>query len=378
MMKKYFWLGFTGLFLFELCNVYFIMPMPGSQRMNSIDLAYFLYKWRWAFRIFFGLLVIAGLFRSSWKRKWIPISSLVLLAAIIYMANFIMAADAMFRQPEKLILADASGNQVDPGRLVIGVEINGEARAYPIRFLGYHHHIQDTVGGKNILVTYCTVCRTGRVFDPILKGKKMDFRLVGMDHFNAMLEDKSTKSWWRQATGEAVAGKLKGQQLNEIISYQCTLEKWLSLYPGSRIMQADPAFEKKYDSGLNYENGSSKKALTGTDSISWNEKSWVIGIRAGNQRKAYDWKLLKKERIIHDTIGSLPLIVVLAKDDKSFFSFSVSGLKKPVLQNDTLVSGTVRFTINGKGIDTAYQLIPIPAYQEFWHSWKTFNPGTSR
>ena len=56
-MKKLFWLGLIGLFLFEIANVYFIMPMPGSQDMNSIDLAYFLYTWRWLFRILFGVMI---------------------------------------------------------------------------------------------------------------------------------------------------------------------------------------------------------------------------------------------------------------------------------------------------------------------------------
>jgi hypothetical protein len=49
-MKKLFYLGLLGLACFEVANVYFIMPMPGSQRMRSIDTAYFLYTWRWAFR----------------------------------------------------------------------------------------------------------------------------------------------------------------------------------------------------------------------------------------------------------------------------------------------------------------------------------------
>ena len=54
-MKKLFWIGILGWLLFEVANVYFIMPMPGSQRMNSIDLAYFL-SVAWAFRrVLFGL-----------------------------------------------------------------------------------------------------------------------------------------------------------------------------------------------------------------------------------------------------------------------------------------------------------------------------------
>jgi hypothetical protein len=377
-MKKYFWLGWLGLLVFEIANVYFIMPMPGSQQMNSIDIAYFLNKWRWAFRIVFGVLIIAGLFKSNWKRKWVPVIPLLLLAAVIYMANFKMAADAMFKQPKQFLLATADNNKVDTNRLVIGVTINGESKAYPIRFLGYHHHIQDTIGGKPILVTYCTVCRTGRVFEPIVNGKKENFRLVGMDHFNAMLEDASTKSWWRQATGEAISGKLKGQQLPEVLSTQTSLAKWLQLNPSSLIMQADPAFIKSYDSTMKYEVGLSKNRLTGTDSLSWKDKSWVIGIKIGTEKKAYDWNQLKKEHIIHDNLNSVPLVLVLSSDNKSFFALETPANQQLIFKNDTLLLGNKHFTINGKGIDTAFSLKPLAAYQEFWHSWRTFNPGTKK
>ena len=59
-MKKIFYIGLAGLLLFEILNVYFIMPMPGSQKMNSIDLAYFLYRWRWLFRILFLMMLVVG------------------------------------------------------------------------------------------------------------------------------------------------------------------------------------------------------------------------------------------------------------------------------------------------------------------------------
>ena len=178
-------------------------------------------------------MIIVGLLRGSWHRKWkwgfvVPLG---ILAVVIYMANFQMAADAMFRQPKSLVMAAASGNSVEFNRLVIGISVNGEAKAYPIRFLGYHHHIQDTIGGRSILVTYCTVCRTGRVFEPLVNGKKESFRLVGMDHFNAMLEDETTGSWWQQATGKAISGKLKGMQLPEVHSTQTSLAQWMEVYP---------------------------------------------------------------------------------------------------------------------------------------------------
>lgn len=376
-MKKIFWLGLIGLLLFEIANVYFIMPMPGSQRMNSIDLAYFLYKWRWIFRGLFAAMIFLGLFKSQWKRKWLLFFPIAIVAAVIYMANFKMAADAMFKQPNQLLLVNAASNKVDSNRLVLGVSINGESKAYPIRFLGYHHHIQDTVGGKPIMVTYCTVCRTGRVFEPIVNGKKEKFRLVGMDHFNAMLEDATTKSWWRQVTGEAIAGKLKGQQLPEVFSTQTSLAEWLLLNPSSLVMQVDSAFIKYYDTTMKYESGASRSKLTGTDSLSWKDKSWVIGVKAGKERKAYDWNQLKKDRLIQDKIGATPVLLVLSEDDKSFFVFERPDESANFsMTNDIIFLNNKQFRIDGTGIDTTFSLKPLPASQEFWHSWRTFYPGT--
>ncbi len=202
-MRKLFYTGLGGLLLFEILNVYFIMPMPGSQQMHSIDVAYFLYTWRWVVRIVFLAVFLYGVFRASWKRTWLPAVSVLIVGVAVYFLNFRMAADHMFHQPERLILANAASNKVDTGRLVIGVTMNGSAKAYPIQFMGYHHQVQDTMGRTPLLITYCTVCRTGRVFEPLVRGKHQRFRLVGMDHFNAMLEDVATKSWWRQATGRS-------------------------------------------------------------------------------------------------------------------------------------------------------------------------------
>lgn len=377
-MKKIFYLGLIGLILFEIANVYFIMPMPGSQRMNSIDLAYFFYSWRWLFRAVFALLLFIGLFKTTWQRPWTVSIPLIILAVVIYMANFKMAADAMFKQPASIVLASAKTNMVDSNRLVIGVVNNGAAKAYPIRFLGYHHFVYDSINGKNILVTYCTVCRTGRVFEPLVNGKEEKFRLVGMDHFNAMLEDATTKSWWRQSTGAAIAGKLKGTKLNEVFSTQTTLGQWLQLYPASLIMQADKNSMNKYDTTYKYEEGKSKSKLTGTDSLSWKDKSWVIGIKLDKGSEAFDWNDLKQKKILQTTSGNPSAFIILAKDGKSFFAYQNPFNTVVNFENDTMYIAGRRYKLNGHGIDTSFNLTPVKAYQEFWHSWKTFQPNTTR
>ena len=53
------------------------------------------------------------------------------------------------------IVIDASqAVWISPDDIVLGVEWNGEARAYPINQMAYHHIANDTVGGEPLLVTY--------------------------------------------------------------------------------------------------------------------------------------------------------------------------------------------------------------------------------
>jgi hypothetical protein len=379
MKNKFFYTGIFFWTLFELARVYFVMPMPGSQELNQLDLAYFLHQWRWIFRSVAITMIVLGRAKGEWQRPWVPYVWIALMLILYYVINDRMAADGMFRQPRTLIMATPIANQVELDRLVIGVEKDGEARAYPIRFLGYHHQVQDSFGGKPILVTYCTVCRTGRVFEPMVAGRHETFRLVGMDHYNAMIEDLSTGSWWRQATGEAVAGPRKGEQLPELFSRQTSLRTWLELFPQTRIMQADPASIARYDTTLDYERGRSRKKLTGTDTLSWKRKSWVIGLKQQGQYRAYDWNALLAKRMIADTLGGLPVLVVLSQDSTSFFAFSINAAGgRMSLKGDTLLVEGNQYRLNGTGIDTMHQLTQVPAYQEFWHSWQQFQPATGR
>lgn len=373
-----FYLGVLVLVLFEIANVYFIMPLPGSQEMNSIDAAYFLYSWRWLFRGAGAVLILLGLNSVfSAGRKWLPALALLLAGLVVYATNLEMAADTMFYQPKTLLFQKMPQNKVETDRLVIGIEHAGEARAYPVQFLGYHHQVRDSIGGKAVLVSYCTVCRTGRVFEPVVNGRPETFRLVGMDHFNAMFEDATTHSWWRQATGEAAAGPLKGTALPEFPSVQTTLEKWAELHPETLVMQPDPAFQAEYDSLSNYESGQRKSQLTRRDTASWQDKSWVIGIETGGRNKAFDWNDLQRQRIIHDEIGGQPIVLVLSRDDWSFIAFRRNASQQVfTLSGDTLYDGSQAFDFWGKSLQPGVSdLERIRAYQEYWHSWQTFHPG---
>ena len=148
------------------------------------------------------------------------------------------------------------------------------------------------------------------------------FRLVGMDHFNAMFEDATTKSWWRQANGECIAGSLKGQQLEEIPSEQIRLSAWLRKHPDSKILQPDENFKEEFDRMDAYDLGKSKSKLTKRDTLSWNFKSWVIGIDIDNNSKTYDWNLLAQKRLIQDSLPDAPIMLILESDTASFHVYN--------------------------------------------------------
>jgi hypothetical protein len=384
-----FLVGILILIVAEVARVYYIMPFPGSQVDEVIDLAYFIDGYIWIFRII-GIAMIAYpaftlLGEPNRYIKFTGYALLIFWVLVVYMFNFRFLADKMFYQPSQKIFAPISENKVSAKKIIIGVAINGQAKAFPIEVIGYHHQVRDTIGGEPLMITYCTVCRTGRVFSPIVNNKLENFRLVGMDHYNAMFEDETTKSWWRQVNGEAIAGPLLGTTLTEVPSEQMSLQAWMDRYPNTLVMQPDPAFKDRYESLEKYDEGKMEGKLEGRDSLSWKDKSWVVGVPMGLFAKAYDWNQLVKDRVINDRIKGLPVMLALESDSVSFHSWV------PVVGKDTLrfsYSDSLKILVDqnqshwnwkGECVDGTMKgtkLETVQSYQEFWHSWKTFHSNT--
>lgn len=384
-------LGLILLIIVEVIRVYFIMPFPGSQQNNSIHLAYWLdqnINWvRVALWLVISYPVVKVFVGHKHWPKWLLGVTFLIYLLVFWLFNFKFLADKMFYQPSEIRFESGNDNLIGKDKLVVAVEINGIAKAYPVQLIGYHHQVRDKIGGKEIMVTYCTVCRTGRVYEPIVQGKLANFRLVGMDHFNALFEDATTKSWWRQATGEAVTGPLRGQKLNEIPSRQMTLEAWLNQHPNSGILQPDKKFQAEYNHLSNYDKGILNSHLEKRDSSSWKSKSWVVGISYKGVSKAYDWNRLLNDRLIEDSLPGLPVLLFIEKDNETFhvFNRSYQGTVYSFRWDeklDHLVDKSTNsiWTLNGnctEGSNRGMSLERIQAYQEFWHSWKEFHPTTA-
>ena len=129
-----------------------------------------------------------------------------------------------------------------------------------------------------------------------------------------------------------------------------------------------------------YEARKSKGKLTRRDSLSWQNKSWVVGITLGNKSKAYDWIELQKQHVIHDVLDDKPIVIVLAKDNKSFVALQRVNPKQLFsLNNDTLYDGANTYNLMGTSFNKTVPCpIKVNAYQEYWHSWQTFHPSTKK
>jgi hypothetical protein len=229
------------------------------------------------------------------------------------------------------------------------------------------------------------MCRTGRVFSPVINGTHQTFRLVGARHYNAVIEDKATKSWWYQATGEAAVGPLLGKHLTEIAYEQLTLRSWLEKYPNSLILQPDSNYLSDYNDLKRYDRLQPIDRDSTLKSDTLIRKSWVVGISVDEQSKAYDWRELNKAKVVNDQVGKTPVVVAIEPDSLSFHVWN-RNLEGKVLHFEREESKGLRdretssiWNWQGEcvsGLLSGKKLKVIQAHQEYYHSWQQFHSPT--
>jgi len=153
-------------------------------------------------------------------------------------------------------------------------------------------------------------------------------------------------------------------------------------------MQPDMSFRKNYEWLADYDDGNTQGYLVKRNFTSWKSKSWIVGIINEHSSKAYDWNELVAKRIIQDSLTGLPILITLEKDTASFHVFdrSLNGnILKFEKTNDENILKEINtqstWNIEGVCIDGTFkgqQLQAVQASQEFWHSWSTFHPATTK
>ncbi len=184
-----------------------------------------------------------------------------------------------------------------PNDRVLGIEINGIRRAYPIRILNYHEIVNDLIGGEPIVITYCPLCGSGMAFSSTIDGKRFEFGVSGL-LFNSdvLLYDRQTKSLWSQIKSTAVTGRMKGTRLDVIPLTNTTWRDWQMRYPHSQVLSTDTGFRRNYEVNPYPNYGQSGRLYfpVAEENQRYHRKSLVLGLEVDGHFKAYPFDELKK------------------------------------------------------------------------------------
>jgi len=130
---------------------------------------------------------------------------------------------------------------------VLGVFINGQARAYPYSILNWHEIVNDSVGGVPVSVTYCPLCETGIVFERRVGGKETTFGVSGKLFQSCLvMYDRLTDSLWSQPWGLGVVGPRVNGRLKRYPAVRTTLGLWKKVHPATSVLSANTGFERDY------------------------------------------------------------------------------------------------------------------------------------
>ena len=135
--------------------------------------------------------------------------------------------------------ADGANRWLDDDARVLGIELDGVTRAYPVPILDWHEIVNDRIGDRPLLVTWCPLCGSGVAYDPRLPEapRGLEFGVSGLLYnSDVLLYDRSTDSLWSQLRHEAVAGPLRGTRLETVLLEHTSWKRWRSLHPETRVL----------------------------------------------------------------------------------------------------------------------------------------------
>jgi hypothetical protein len=290
----------------------------------------------------------------------------------------------------KFISVQEADRNLEDLELVLGLNIDGDVRVYPLQIMVWHEIVNDKVGNTPVAVTYCPLCFTNQVFNRTMNdGKTLEFGTSGkLYNSNLLMYDRTTKSLWSQAMSQAIVGKFAGIKLERIPFDVAYWKDWKQLYPESKVLSTDTGSSRPYGAdpyGDYYTNGDILFPVSGGDDR-LGLKEIVNGFEDEGQYKAYRQQDVEKKKVVNDQVNGKPVVLF------SLYPFMTRAYNpivdgQTILQfeynakNTTFVDKQTRsqWNFDGKAIDgqmRGAQLIRLPFDQGFWFEWVGFHPAT--
>ncbi|MYE27302.1 MAG: DUF3179 domain-containing protein [Chloroflexi bacterium] len=288
---------------------------------------------------------------------------------------------------------------------VIALEIDGEARAYPLAILMWHEIANDEIAGRPVAVTFCPLCNSSVTFDRRVNGSVLDFGVSGLlRNSDLIMYDRQSETWWQQLTGEGLVGEYAGVLLELVPSQVIGFGRFAERYPEGLVMSRETGYNRQY--GINpYSNYDSRagRPFLFRGEIDQRLDSAVDHVLAaiiGESAKAYPFEILRERRVINDSIGDRPIVVFFQSGVASALGDSVidnardiggAGMYEASFDGEllqfaanadgTFIDAQTQSTWNafGEAIDgelAGNQLNWVHAFPHFWFAWAAFHPDT--
>ncbi|RMF76508.1 MAG: DUF3179 domain-containing protein [Chloroflexi bacterium] len=293
---------------------------------------------------------------------------------------------------------------LQPQSPVLSVEINGDARAYPLSIMIWHEIANDIIGDVPVAVTYCPLCNSGIVFERTVNGNVLRFGVSGnLRNSDLVMWDDLTQSWWQQLTGEAVVGSMTGTVLEFVPSQMVSFGAFAEQYPDGQILSLNTGFSRSYGSSpyAGYESSPRPFLFEGSidDRLPATER--VLAGKIGGEAIAYPFSTLEVEGVINDTVGGRNIVALwqpgatAALDGRNIDQSRDVGMA--AIYNRELDGQVLTFSIADDGTITddqtgsvwnvfgtairgaleGSQLRQMNGAPHFWFAWAAFEPETA-
>ena len=214
----------------------------------------------------------------------------------------------------KFVEADAAQSWISHNEPVIAVEYKGVARAYPLQILIWHEIVNDNIGGDPLLVTFCPLCYSALVFDRTLDGEVLEFGVSGfLRHSDLVMFDRKTETLWQQFTGKAIVGDYVGTTLDQLPSQIISFRQFRNNYPNGKVLSRETGYDRNYGANpyTGYDDVNNTPLFgAGNDDGRLPPMEKLVGVKLEEQQKAYPYSTTRKEQVINDAVGGIPLLIV--------------------------------------------------------------------
>ncbi len=301
-------------------------------------------------------------------------------------------------KPDYVAATAMESAYLEHDELVIGVQISGDARAFPLRLMEHHEVVNDTVGGVPVVLSTSPVNGASTLYATSVGDRTFTFGTSGyLYQGDKLLFDRATRSLWHALTGEPVIGRLalSGIKLTRLPITVTTWAAWKERHPSTTVLSIATGYVRDYRNPL--DQGAPYGAYRASPKLMFPvyevdertaPKTPVFGLQAGRAARAWRIYDLWIEGIVNDTVGETPVVLIAdpasgavrayERAGETFTNFARRGESTEMLIIDlTGDSWTITEQRLTNVHDPESRLDRIAGVNAFWSAWYAFNPHTS-